>query len=1000
MDERSRWAREVAGDLYGVEAVAEPLAGERDDNFRLRGEQGGKLLLKISPPQEDPEAIEFQSAVMEHLQDHGEGLEVQRIHSTRQGRPWGRTTDRQGRPRLVRLLDFLPGRLLVEVRPHRDDLLFSLGAVVAGTDRALAGFSHPGMERGLKWDLARSGWIAEHLEVIADAKRRQLVEDRLERFLRHLQPRLESLRHSVIHGDANDYNVLVRGSGMEARVSALIDFGDAMRSVTVGDLAVALAYAVLDKPHPIHAACQVAAGYHSVLPLQEEELEVLFPLVMTRLCVSVVNSSLAQRSQPDNPYLTVSQAPAWEVLERLHKANEAVILCRLRAACGLPAHPRHKAVTGWLDSRPGKMSPLLGGGCDVRAAKPLDLSVASPLIESWQPRPQDWRMAAAVGVAGDETGAGAGGYGQARPALEEHPSRQSEQGREWPTVRLGLDVLAPPATPVQAPLEGRLEESDGPLVLSHHSPAGDRFFSLYRGLERPRRQVGETVASGSRLGQVGPSGRIQVQLFLDLWAGQDLRPRPRPWNDGLSYPSQREAWMSICPDPNLILAIPGLEPSQPADWRDLLKRRRSHLGPNLSLAYSRPLHIVRGAGQYLYDAQGRRYLDVYNNVPHVGHCHPRVVEAGRRQMKLLNTNTRYLNETNVRYAERLTATFPDPLKVCYFTASGSEATELALRLARAHSGHRDLIVSEGAYHGHTTTLIDISPYKAEGPGGRGLPDWVHKVPLPDTFRGSYRGDRDDPAMGLRYAALFKPLLQGLRREGRGLCGFMMESIPSCGGQIVLPQGYLKEAYRLVRAAGGLCIADEVQVGFGRVGTHFWGFQTQDVIPDIVALGKPIAAGHPLAAVITTPQIAASFDSGMEFFSTYGGNTVSCAIAQEVLSVIEDENLQTHARRLGEHLQKGLGRLQRDFPVLGDVRGMGLFQGIELVDDPVQLTPGAAQASYLADRLRECGVLTGIDGTEHNVLKLRPPLCVMRDDVDFFLETLAALLKEDGARCTS
>src|SRR6185369_16575617 len=293
--------------------------------------------------------------------------------------------------------------------------------------------------------------------------------------------------------------------------------------------------------------------------------------------------------------------------------------------------------------------------------------------------------------------------------------------------------------------------------------------------------------------------------------------------------------------------------------KDLVKERQRLLGRNLSIAYEKPLNIVRGAMQYLFDDEGRRYLDAYNNVAHVGHCHPKVVAAGQRQMELLNTNTRYLSELILEYAEKLTATLPEPLSVCYFVNSGSEANELAVRLARAHTKAREMIVLNHAYHGNTTTLIELSPYKHNGPGGEGAPSWVHKVPLPASG-----GD------ALHVTALV------MRMESR-LCGFIAESLPSVAGQVVLPSGYLERVYQAIRYGGGVCIADEVQTGYGRIGTHFYGFEMYDVVPDIVVLGKPIGNGHPIGAVITTRAIADSFDNGMEFFSTFGGNNVSCAI---------------------------------------------------------------------------------------------------------------------------
>jgi 4-aminobutyrate aminotransferase-like enzyme len=348
-----------------------------------------------------------------------------------------------------------------------------------------------------------------------------------------------------------------------------------------------------------------------------------------------------------------------------------------------------------------------------------------------------------------------------------------------------------------------------------------------------------------------------------------------------------------------------------------------------------------------------------------------------------------------RYALRLTQHLPEPLRVCFFVNSGSEANELALRLARTHTGRDDIIVLEHAYHGNTSTLIDISPYKFDGPGGSGRKPGVHVACLPDDYRGEYR--RDDSQAGTKYAAHVGEILDAMRKQGHMPAAYIAETLPSVGGQIVFPPNYLKEAYSRVRRAGGLSIADEVQVGFGRLGTHFWGFETQNVIPDIVVLGKPIGNGFPLAAVITTLEIARSFDNGMEFFSTFGGNPVACAAGLAVLKIVEEENLQARALRVGNYLKASLLSLQEQHPIIGDVRGSGLFLGVDLVLDPVTRSAATAQASYVVNRLRESGILTGTDGPFNNVIKVRPPLIISERDVDIFTESLRNILAEDSAQ---
>ncbi len=421
---------------------------------------------------------------------------------------------------------------------------------------------------------------------------------------------------------------------------------------------------------------------------------------------------------------------------------------------------------------------------------------------------------------------------------------------------------------------------------------------------------------------------------------------------------------------------------QPRDRQALLAARQRHLGKMLSLSYREPLKIVRGRGAYLYDESGREYLDCVNNVCHVGHCHPRVVAAAANQMAELNTNTRYLHDNIVTYAERLTSTLPNHLSVCFFVNSGSEANDLALRLARNHTGREHLLVLDHAYHGHTAALIDASPYKCNSKGGRGAPPNTHVLSAPDTYRGPYR--RGDPDAAIHYADQARDVL-----AAQEIAAVIAEPAMGCGGQIILPNGYLARLFAHVHGAGGVCIADEVQVGFGRVGSHAWCFETQNVAPDIVTLGKPIGNGHPLGAVVTTPEIADSFNNGMEYFNTFGGNPVSCAIGLEVLQAIEDEGLQRNAHETGSYLLAGLQDLATRHELMGDVRGLGLFIGVELVRDRDTLEPAEREADNVIEGMKARGVLLGTDGPYHNVLKIKPPIVFSRQDADRLLTALDA-----------
>lgn len=421
------------------------------------------------------------------------------------------------------------------------------------------------------------------------------------------------------------------------------------------------------------------------------------------------------------------------------------------------------------------------------------------------------------------------------------------------------------------------------------------------------------------------------------------------------------------------------------DDTQILSERRRYVAPSLSLSYDRPLQIVRGHGQYLFDSADMTYLDCVNNVCHVGHCHPEIVRAASEQMELLNTNTRYLHENIVRYAKRLTETLPEPLEVCFLLNSGSEANDLALRLARTKTGQHDVLVIERAYHGHTSAMIEISPYKFSRAGGNGKPAHVHVLSCPDGYRGKY--SYADDQYGQKYVADAQQQIADVVQSGRSIAGFFAEPLQGCGGQISLPKGYLSGVFEEVRAHGGVCITDEVQVGFGRLGSSFWGFQQQSVIPDIVTMGKPIGNGHPLAAVVTTREIANAFNNGMEYFNTFGGNPVSSAVGLAVLDVIEKEGLQQHAFEIGTYLLDNLRELQQRYPVIGDVRGSGLFLGIELVEAKDPAKPATELAHRFVERMKERRILLSFDGPDNNVIKFKPPMVFNRADAERLIATM-------------
>ncbi|MBS1840324.1 MAG: aminotransferase class III-fold pyridoxal phosphate-dependent enzyme [Acidobacteria bacterium] len=1001
----------IARQIFGIEVAARSLPGEYDDNFYLRVANGAEFVLKVMHPDRERAFVEMQCAVLQHLAKNVSDLPLPRVVPARNGDSFVELRVSDGTQRLVWMLTFLRGKTLVQIRPHSPELLEELGQFLGKLSRALEGFSHPAAHRELKWDAARAGWIRDYLTHIDELPRRMLLQRFLGLFAAEVAPRIPALRKSVVYGDANDYNVLVaQQTDQKACIAGVIDFGDTHYGITASELATAVAYAILGEKDVLAATARVVAGYHKEFPLTEEEISLLYPLVAMRLAVSVVNSAHRKSLKPDDPYVTVSEAPAWEALERLAKIFPRFATYTFRVACGLAPIEKAAVVQTFLKKVAPAAASILD--CDLRREPivVLDLSVASTLLGADPSASDTPNLIAAVSAQMKKAGArvAVGRYDEARLLYKAPQFGASKNPTdERRTVHLGIDLFVEPGTTLHAPLAGTIHLlannavplDYGPLVvLKHSADSGEEFFTLYGHLAEStlgKLRVGQQVAQGEAFAQVGgvhENGgwvpHVHFQIILDMLD----RDRDFP---GVARASEREVWRALSPDPNLLLQIPADRfPQSSRSIAELLSARKKLLGASLSVSYAKPLNIVRGWRQFLYDESGRAYLDVYNNVPLVGHSHPRVVEAAQMQLALLNTNTRYLHENVLRYAERLTELLPEPLKVCFFLNSGSEANELAIRMARAKTGSDDVIVLEHAYHGHTNTLIDVSPYKFNGPGGRGQKPWVHVAPIADDYRGLYR--RGEENLGVKYAAHVGEIVESLRKQGRRAT-YLAETLPSVAGQIVFPRGYLKEVYKYVRAAGGVCIADEVQVGFGRLGTQFWGFETQEVVPDIVVFGKPIGNTFPLAAVVTTAEIAGSFANGMEFFSTFGGNPVSCAVGVAVLDVVRDERLQENAKKLGDYWISSLSELQKRQELLGDVRGSGLFLGLDLVTNRDTRKPATAQASYVVNRLRERGALAGTDGPHHNVIKLRPPLIFTEADADLFTATLDGILGEDLAQ---
>ena len=720
--------------------------------------------------------------------------------------------------------------------------------------------------------------------------------------------------------------------------------------------------------------------------------------------ISVTKSAINKEKEPLNTDLQVSDKQAWALLYKWKNIPAAFAHYSFRAACGLPPVPEEKLFKDWAASHPFTLNNLFPS-ISHSAIKQPDLSIGSLLLGnflSYQDTSEFLFKIQQLQANNPHTLL-AGGYLETRPFYSTASFKvEGNNGPEYRACHLGIDFWLKENTPVHAICDGEImnyadhamEKDYGPTIIIKHSMGNELvFYTLYGHLSKQSLvalKKGSKIKKGDQIGFIGNLSEngnwpphLHFQIILNLLGTETNFP-------GVCSPGQIAVWSSVCPDPGLLFNDIEISSTAVVNNNELMDDRRKHLGRSLSLSYNKPLKILRGEMQYLIDETGRRYLDTVNNVAHVGHEHPAVVKAGQEQMAVLNTNTRYLHENIIAFAKELCKTLPRELSVIHFVNSGSEANELAMRMATAYTNQKDIIALEAGYHGNTGRCIDISSYKFDSKGGKGKPEHTHIVPLPDSFRGKYKGSYAET--GLPYASHIKDKIEEIKKSGRGLSAFIAESIVSCGGQIVLPDNYLKTAYAFVREAGGICIADEVQVGFGRAGKNFWGFELQEVIPDIVTMGKPIGNGHPLAAVACTPEIAAAFANGMEYFNTFGGNPVSSAIGLEVLKIIKDEKLQENALAVGEYLKSGLNDLQQRFPVIGDVRGEGLFLGIEFVE-PGKI-PATDKTAYLANRMKIHGILMSVDGPQNNVLKIKPPLCFNKENANDVLYYLEKILIEN------
>ena len=1001
-------AEKIALDHYGISATAIKMPGYEDENFKLQTADSRSYILKIAQPEFETDLLVFQNHLLRHLAKKQLQLELPKMIPNSEGAMMSQVVS-EGKTRNIRMLSWVEGRLWAQTNPKTSTLRFQLGKQAGSLATALKDFDYPDAAQKFDWNLAHSLWTKDHIHLFS-SEEKEVITPFQDAFIQ-LKEVYHKLPKSIIHNDINDYNILVSEDLINPEVVSFIDYGDAVRTQTINDLAILLAYAIMEVPDPLDAAVDVLKGYHTTCSLTEEGIQCLYTLTGMRLVTTVTKAAISKAEDSSNNYHLISEKPAWDALRKWAQIAPNFAIYNFRNAIGLAAHPEKRAFHSWAEKQGVSLSQLFPSALPVKKAIQngtdlgihlLDMKVSSTWIGNANQFNDLSLFTYKIGEIQKKHPSKiiANGYLEPRPVYTSTAyDKEGNSGPESRTVHLGIDFWLPSRTAVHALFDAEIftavndvgYKEYGGLIILKHQENSIVFYTLHGHLtaESPLKfKVGDLVKKGNCIGHVGHSDEngnwsphLHFQLMLSMLDYKLDFP-------GVCYPKQLSLWKDLCPDPNIWFKIDALETQYDTPKHGLLEFRKDHLGKGLSTSYDSPLHIVRGDGVYLMDSFGRKYLDTVNNVAHVGHEHPRVVEAGQKQMGVLNTNTRYLNEEINAYAEALLKKLPKELCVLHFLNSGSEANELAIRMAKTITGRKDMLAIEIGYHGNTNAVIAVSSYKFDGTGGQGKPKNTHILPMPDSYRGIFQGEN----AGEKYAEHATKYIDDLPLQGKEIAAFIGEPIISCGGQVVPPPNYFKEVYRKVRAAGGLCIVDEVQTGFGRVGSAFWAFQLHDVVPDIVTLGKPAGNGHPLAVVACTKEVANAFANGMEFFNTFGGNPVSMAIGRTVLEVIATEKLQENALEVGNYLKSELLLLQLEFPIIGDVRGEGLFLGFELVDS--EKNPLAKQAGYLANRMKHFKILMSTDGPDHNVLKIKPPLVFSKENAKELIFRLKLVFAED------
>ncbi|WP_214416767.1 aminotransferase [Sphaerisporangium fuscum] len=953
----------IAAEHFGLAVRAEPLGSQQDANFLLTGDDGTPVaVLKIANPAFTPTEIDAQDGAAELIAGTQPGLRVATVVRDAGGDRRTATVPTADGPVTVRLLRHLPGGTLSGPRHLPPRTVAAMGRIAGQVSTALRSFEHPGLARVLQWDPRHADRVvARLLEHTPEAERRTAVLAATTDAWAAVAKIAGRLPRQAVHLDLTDDNLVRSPGGPLPQPDGIIDFGDLTDSWAVCELAIPLSSMLHHDGMEPHHVLPAIRAFHEVRPLSADEVAALWPLVVLRAAVLVVSGRHQAAVDGDNVYVNTALDHEWRIFEQATSVPAAVMTHLITESLGL-AQPR--------DTVPVPAQPLVAG-LDPAGVAVLDLSVESDTVDhgAWLEEAADDRLAATLLAEG--AAAVATRYGHVRLTAAPALSATSPA-----TVATGIDLWFDGPAVLRAPGDGEvLAAAPGHAAVT----CGPHLLRLtFPGTARPALPAATPLRAGDHLVALPAGSRVHVSLQ------QPGAPAVPP----LVRPEYAAGWLALTVDPAPLIGLPAAGAPLAGD---LLARRDAAFATVQEHYYDDPPRIERGWRHHMVSTEGRSYLDMVNNVTPLGHAHPRVEQAISRQLRRLNTNSRFHYAAVVEFTERLAALLPHPLDTVFLVNSGSEAVDLAIRLAIGATGQHDVVALREAYHGWTYASDAVSTSLQDNPNALATrPAWVHTVDSPNSYRGKWRGPE-----ARNYAPEAVRAIDDLAASGRPAGAFLSESYYGNAGGVALPDGYLRQVYAAVRRHGGLAIADEIQVGYGRLGTWFWGFEQQQVVPDIVCVAKAMGNGHPLGAVITTRAIAGRYRDQGYFFSSTGGSPVSSVAGLTVLDTLRDEDLQGNAVRTGARLKTALQALAGHHPLIGAVHGCGLYLGLELVRDHSTLEPATEETAEICDRMLDLGVIVQPTGDHLNILKIKPPLCIDAAAVDFFAHTLDRVLTELG-----